>query len=251
MTDRKEIEAVVEAILFVTSEPVSRQKIASLFPESAREEAEAAIETVLGKYRQSDDGGDGRGILLDEVAGGVRLVTRPELHGYLRKFFEISGSSKLSMAALEALAIVAYRQPITTPEIQLLRGRNSASVLKTLLERRLIRISGRKEVVGKPFLYATTREFLMHFGLQTIKDLPPLEDFEETFLDDGEAGIVEQLEIGDREEEILRAEAELDEGDSDAHGPVAAEDDEGGQPTATGAKDTSVLETELRGAADE
>ena len=119
--------------------------------------------------------------MVEDVAGGVRLATRPEMVGWLRRFFDVSGGTKLSMAALETLAIVAYRQPITGPEIQELRGVSPAGVLKTLLERRLVRIAGRKEVVGKPFLYGTTREFLVHFGLDSLKDLPPLEEFEETF----------------------------------------------------------------------
>ena len=120
-------------------------------------------------------------MLVEDVAGGVRLATRPEVGSWLRRFFDVSSGTKLSMAALETLAIIAYRQPITAPEIQELRGVSAAGVLKTLLERRLVRITGRKEVVGKPFLYGTTKEFLVHFGLNSLKDLPPLEEFEETF----------------------------------------------------------------------
>ena len=177
MTERTEMEAVFEAILFVASEPLKREKLLEVFDEGEAEEAAAALEAVLERYRGRPD----QGVSAEEVAGGVRLVTRPELHGYLRRFFEITGRSKLSMAALETLAIVAYRQPITGPEIHELRGVQPSGVLKTLLDRRLIKISGRRQVVGKPFVYRTTREFLMHFGLQTLKDLPPLEEFEEAF----------------------------------------------------------------------
>ncbi len=143
--------------------------------------------------------------------GGLRLVTRPDLHGYLRRFFEVTSRSKLTMPALETLAIIAYRQPITAPEIQELRNVNSSGVVKKLLERRLVRIAGRKEVVGKPFLYATTREFLMHFGLKSLKELPPLEQFEELFGDELEAA-PEDLEpdpeeLADREA-VVAAEAE-------------------------------------------
>jgi segregation and condensation protein B len=176
MTERSEMEAALEAILFVSSEPVPRGKLLELFDEGERGQAAEALEAVLARYA-----GDGRGILVEDVAGGVRLATRPELGGWLRRFFDVSGGNKLSMAALETLAIIAYRQPVTGPEIQELRGVNPAGVLKTLLERRLVRIAGRKEVVGKPFLYGTTREFLVHFGLNSLKDLPPLEEFEETF----------------------------------------------------------------------
>jgi segregation and condensation protein B len=117
---------------------------------------------------------------------------------WLRRFFDVAGSSKLSMAALETLAIIAYRQPITGPEIQELRSVSPSGVIKTLLERRMVRITGRKEVVGKPFLYGTTREFLVHFGLNSLKDLPPLEEFEETFgamVEDGGGAAPSQMAL--------------------------------------------------------
>ncbi len=177
MTDPREIEAAIEAALFVTSQPIKRQKILEVFGSRDREAAQEALERVLERYQARSN----RGVVVEEVANGLRLVTRPELHGYLRKLFEVTGQNRLSMAALETLAIVAYRQPITGPEIQELRSVSPSGVLRTLLERRLIRIAGRKLIVGKPFLYATTREFLMHFGLESIDDLPPLEEFEETF----------------------------------------------------------------------
>lgn len=180
MTERSEMEAALEAILFVSSEPVPRTRLLEMFEEDERAEAAEALEAVLARYSDGDAGGN-RGVLVEDVAGGVRLATRPEVAGWLRRFFDVSGGTKLSMAALETLAIVAYRQPITGPEVQELRGVNSSGVMKTLLERRLVRISGRKEVVGKPFLYGTTKEFLVHFGLNSLKDLPPLEEFEETF----------------------------------------------------------------------
>jgi len=181
------MEAALEAILFVSSEPVPRTKLMELFEEDERAEAAEALETVLARYSDGASGGD-RGVLVEDVAGGVRLATRPEIGGWLRRFFDVSSGTKLSMAALETLAIIAYRQPITGPEIQELRGVNPSGVISTLLGRRLVRISGRKEVVGKPFLYGTTKEFLVHFGLNSLKDLPPLEEFEETF---GAAGVAD------------------------------------------------------------
>ncbi len=214
MTPATEMEAALEAILLVATEPVPRQRLLEVFDENEREQAEQALEAVLERHR----GGDGRGIAVEEVAGGLRLVTRPELHGWLRRFFEASGGNKLSMAALETLAIVAYRQPITGPEIQDLRGVSPAGVLKTLLERRLIRITGRKEVVGKPFLYGTTREFLMHFGLRGLEDLPPLEEFEETFGEGGEGGGVlgGESQAPDREETIRQEAAAIEEAAAEA-----------------------------------
>jgi segregation and condensation protein B len=242
MTERSEMEAAIEAILFVSSEPVPRTKLLELFEEEEREQAAAALESVLARYARADgiEGDEGRGILVEDVAGGVRLATRPEVVGWLRRFFDVSSGTKLSMAALETLAIIAYRQPITGPEIQELRGVSPAGVVKTLLERRMVRITGRKEVVGKPFLYGTTREFLVHFGLNTLKDLPPLEEFEETFgsgdasavanlaelagappaeIEEGDAALVEPADIPgiagtvgeDSEERFLREVAELEE----------------------------------------
>ena len=183
MTDQAEMAAVFEALLFASPDPQPEEKLLEVFPENSREQAREALQTVLARYRADESGAQpDRGVVVDQAGGGYRLVTRPDLHAYLRKYFDVAGRSKLSMAALETLAIVAYRQPVTSPEIQDLRGRNSAGVLKTLLERRLIRIAGRKEVVGSPFLYATTRDFLLHFGLRSLSELPPLEEFEETFL---------------------------------------------------------------------
>lgn len=208
MTSRPEMEAILEAILFVATDPVPRDRLLEVFDEEERAAAELALAAVVERHARQD----GRGLMLEEVGGGLRLVTRPDLHGWLRRFYEAAGATKLSMAALETLAIVAYRQPVTAPEVEALRGVSPAGVLKTLLERRLIRITGRKPVVGKPFLYATTREFLMHFGLRDLEELPPLEEFEETF---GEGGV--PVEVGgadataDREERILRQAAELEE----------------------------------------
>jgi len=234
MMERGEMEAVLEAVLFVSSEPVSRTRLFDLFAEEERAEAEAALAAVLSRY-SSDGETPGRGIMAEEVAGGVRLVTRPEMVSYLRRFFEVAGGNKLSMASLETLAIVAYRQPITGPEIQELRSVSPAGVIKTLLEKRLVRIVGRKEVVGKPFLYGTTREFLVHFGLNSLKDLPPLEEFEETFGSmveggggegtGGDPGVLAGRE--DREEQILREAAAIEEAAADAPEPesVPAEED--------------------------
>jgi segregation and condensation protein B len=175
MSSRVELEAALEAILFVSTEPVSVERLLATFDESERAEAAVALEILKERYRPADE----RGVMIEEVAGGLRIVTAPTLHPHLRRFFESSGANRLSMAALETLAIVAYRQPMTGPEIQELRGKNPTAALKTLLERRMLRIAGRKEVVGRPFLYATTREFLMQFGLRGLGELPPLEEFEE------------------------------------------------------------------------
>jgi segregation and condensation protein B len=206
-TAREELEAAIEAILFVATEPVATDRLYALFGEDEREAVDAALAAVIARY----PGSPAQGLVADFAAGGVRLVTRPALQSYLRKFFQVTGRTKLSMAALETLAIVAYRQPITAPEIQELRSVSSTGVLKTLLDHRLVRISGRKEVVGKPFLYSTSKEFLVRFGLNRLQDLPPLEELEQMLQSQVEAegaGGGEQTALDLRAE--LDSEAELD-----------------------------------------
>lgn len=187
MTESAEMQAALEAILFMAREPLAREKLLEVFEPEEREEAGTALEALLRRYGQAPE----RGILAERVAGGIRLVTRPDLAPYLRRALEVAGRSRLSMAALETLAIVAYRQPVTAPEIQELRGVNSKSALSTLLDHRLIRLAGRRPVVGQPFLYRTTNEFLAQFGLDRLEDLPPLAEFEEALgIELGEDGAV-------------------------------------------------------------
>jgi segregation and condensation protein B len=127
-----------------------------------------------------------------EVAGGHQIVTRPELHEWVRRLFNERTTQKLTVQALETLAVIAYKQPITALEITEVRGVNTSGVLSTLLERHLIKIVGRKNVVGRPFLYATTREFLIRFGLNDLTDLPKIEDMAEALGFDPPAGLIEQ-----------------------------------------------------------
>ena len=180
MISRTDLEAALEAVLFAAAQPVPVERLTGLFEGVAAEDFDAALAALRSRYQPEP----GRGLFIEEVAGGLRIVTAAEYHGYLKKFFDAAGGNKLSMAAIETLAIVAYRQPVTAPEVQEMRGKQSQAVIRNLLEKRLLRISGRKEVVGRPFLYSTTREFLMHFGLKSLGELPPLEEFEETFGND-------------------------------------------------------------------
>ena len=176
MTDaRHRLGAAIEAILFASGKPVTIKDLASLL------EAEpGAVLEALSKLREAVSPDD-RGVLLEEVAGGWRYVTRPEHDGLLRKYFEITERSRLSLAALETLAIIAYRQPITAPEISDLRGVNSSGVLKTLFDKKLITTAGKKPVVGTPFFYRTTRDFLIRFGLNDLADLPRPEELDSDF----------------------------------------------------------------------
>ena len=139
------------------------------------------------------------GLQLVEVAGGYQIVTRPELSEWVRRLFHERSAQRLSVQALETLAVIAYRQPVTAPEIAEIRGVNTTGVLNTLLERRLIKVTGRKAVIGRPFLYATTREFLDRFGLRDLKDLPKVEDMAEALGMEVPAGLVEPPPI----EEVL------------------------------------------------
>lgn len=167
------LRPAVEALLFSSPRPVSEKDLGEALG-ADRE----ALAFVLGELRKEADLRE-RGIQLEHVAGGWRYVTRPEFDSLLRKFHEVTERARLSLAALETLAIIAYRQPITLPEIQEIRGVNSASVLKTLFEKRLVTTAGRKPVVGTPFLYRTTADFLVRFGLKELGELPKPEELAE------------------------------------------------------------------------
>jgi segregation and condensation protein B len=170
--DPKELRSAIEAVLFVTNEPVKLDDLVDAFGEAER----AAIVEQLEELKRVLEANVG-GFMLEQTAGGWRLATRPEHEPTLKKYFAKKGENRLSIAALETLAIVAYRQPVTAPEVSELRGVNTTGVIRTLLERRMIRVAGRKNVVGSPFLYRTTKEFLVHFGLNDIRDMPRLEEF--------------------------------------------------------------------------
>jgi segregation and condensation protein B len=166
-----QLAALVEAILAVAGEPVGVEALLSAAGEGVtREEVESALASLVGRHAQP-----GSGLVVEPVGGGWRLATRPEHEAALRGFLGLRSRARLSQAALETLAIVAYRQPVTLPEINFLRGVNSAGVLRTLLERKLVRVAGRKAVVGTPLLYRTSKEFLVRFGLENLAGLPPVE----------------------------------------------------------------------------
>src|SRR5260221_3256593 len=166
-----ELRAAIEAILFVSNEPVKVDDLAEAFSDEGRE----AVLAQLDEIKRLFDANVG-GLMVEQTAGGWGLATRPDHHDVLKKYFARKGTNRLSLAALETLAIVAYRQPITAPEISDIRSVNSNQAIRTLLERRMIRVAGRKNVVGSPFLYRTTKDFLVHFGLNDIRDLPRLEE---------------------------------------------------------------------------
>jgi segregation and condensation protein B len=171
-TSVEKILPALEAVLFSSPRTVREKDLADLL-----EAAPKAVAAALERLASRTDGED-RGVRVEKVAGGWRFVTRPEFDSLLRKFHEVTERSRLSLAALETLAIIAYRQPITLPEIQDIRGVNSSSVLKTLFEKKLISTAGKKPVVGTPFFYRTTQDFLVRFGLNELSELPRPEDLD-------------------------------------------------------------------------
>jgi segregation and condensation protein B len=164
--------AAVGAIVFASGEPVQTKEIA----EALDVETSLIDEAIDGLERSLADANTG--LLVERIAGGVRLATRPESGSTVRRFFRHRNRTRLSPAALETLAILAYRQPVTAPEIQAIRGRDPVSALKNLVDKKLVRILGKKPVVGSPLLYGTSKEFLVHFGLNSLDDMPSIEDFE-------------------------------------------------------------------------
>ncbi len=181
-----DLRAVVEALIFASPDPITPKTLYKLLASESKDDVSAAINDLRTEYLNRP------GLALVEVAGGYQIVTRPELHEWVRRLFHERSTQKLSVAALESLAVIAYRQPVTALEITEIRGVNSSGVLSTLLERNLIKIVGRKNVVGRPFMYGTTKEFLIRFGLKDLGDLPKIEDMAEALGFNPPAGLVEQ-----------------------------------------------------------
>jgi len=186
-TPSAEVRATVEALIFASPEPITPRQLCRILAEEPKEDVLAAVEALRADYENRP------GLQLVEVAGGFQIVTRPELHDWVRRLFHERSTQKLTVAGLETLAVIAYRQPITALEIGEIRGVNTSGVLSTLLERHLIKIVGRKNVVGRPFMYSTTKEFLIRFGLKDLSDLPKIEDMAEALGFDPPAGLIEQM----------------------------------------------------------
>jgi len=168
--DQQQLRAIVEALIFASPEPLTPKMLIKLLADEPKEDVMAAVAAVQEDYSTRP------GLHVAEVAGGYQITTRPELHEWVRRLFHERTTQKLSVASLETLSVIAYKQPITQAEIAEIRGVNASGVLSTLLERHLVKIVGRKNVVGRPFLYGTTREFLIRFGLKDVTDLPRIED---------------------------------------------------------------------------
>ena len=169
-----DLKAVIEAAIYITDEPLAAEQIAAAL-EQPLDRVKEVLAQLVAEYSAPD-----RGLSVREIAGGYKMATKPEHHEAIRRFVKnLQPPLKLSLAALETLAVIAYKQPITAPEIMDIRSVQGAGVLKTLLDRKLIATAGRKNVLGKPIMYKTTREFLLQFGLGSLAELPTLKEFEE------------------------------------------------------------------------
>ncbi len=169
-----QVRAVLEALIFASPQPITAKEISRVLQGVSREDWERELLELRADYAR-----DERGLQIVEVAAGYQITTRPEYNDWVRELLDPRTPTRLSIQALETLAVIAYKQPVTLPEIIELRGVKSGGVVKTLLEKRLIRITGRKEVVGRPMLYGTTKQFLLHFGLKDLEELPKIEEFAE------------------------------------------------------------------------
>ena len=173
-TEDSPIKAVLEAIIYVAEEPLTLEQLACTL-EQPVERVRTLLDQMVAEFDKPE-----HGVTVREVAGGYKLATKAEHHEAVRSFVKsLKPPLKLSLPALETLAVIAYKQPVTAPEVLDIRGVQGAGVLKTLLDRKLIAVAGRKNVIGKPILYKTTREFLIQFGLKDLSELPSLKEFEE------------------------------------------------------------------------
>ena len=172
--DDARLKAILEAIVYITDEPLSAQQMAAALAQPL-DKVKRLLDGLVADYAKPE-----RGLSVREIAGGYKMSTKAEHHEAVRAFVKkLTPPLKLSLAALETLAVVVYKQPVTAPEIMDIRGVQGASVLKTLLDRKLIAEAGRKKVVGQPILYKTTKEFLVQFGLKDLSELPTIKEFEE------------------------------------------------------------------------
>ncbi len=217
------VKAIIEAAIYITDEPLTAEQISTAVQQPI-ERVREILAQLVGEYAAPD-----RGLSVRELAGGYKMSTKAEHHESIRRFVnKLQPPLKLSLAALETLAVVAYKQPITAPEILDVRGVQGAGVLKTLLDRKLIAAAGRKNVLGKPILYKTTREFLIQFGLNSLAELPTLKEFEEL----GRFALDESDEAGQQHEEQSPASGNAPESNGqqlsfEPEEPSAAEEQQG------------------------
>ncbi len=185
--DDQQLKSAIEALLFIGGGTLSVERLKGIFEDASKEQIEAQLQTLKEEYTAR-----GAGVMLAEVANGWQLATCPEQASWVRKFKTVKVTTRLSRPALETLAIIAYKQPVTRPEIEAIRGVNIGGIVRNLMERRLVKIVGKKDIAGRPMLYGTSVEFLQYFGLKDLSSLPTLKEFQE--LEAGEDALLEQRE---------------------------------------------------------
>jgi segregation and condensation protein B len=217
-----ELKSALEAIIYVADEPATVDQLASVLGEE-KHVVRAALDELVASFAN-----DERGVEIRAVAGGYRVYTKPQHHDLVRRFIKsLRPPLRLTMPALETLAVIAYKQPVTQPEIQEIRGVNCAGVIETLLEKRLITTAGRKQVIGRPILYRTSKDFLMRFGLGDVDELPSLKEFEALArealgTDDGIAFEAEAAEVGEPLADVAASEATTGAGTAEVTGETPA-----------------------------
>ncbi|MFC1645657.1 SMC-Scp complex subunit ScpB [Candidatus Omnitrophota bacterium] len=184
-----EIKGAIESIIFISEGPIAATEIQNVLEGLDLQTIKSMVDELINDYEQR-----GSGIKVVEVAGGYQMVTSPNCASFIKKFYKLKHSEKLTMPSLESLSIIAYKQPVTKVEIESIRGVNVDGVIRNLLEKGLIRTVGRKEVIGRPFVYGTTRSFLEYFGLNSLDELPDVEEFVQT-LKDRESAEITPLKV--------------------------------------------------------
>ena len=193
-----ELKPIIEALLFVSGDSITLDRISEAIPGVAKEQVMEQLTVLREEYSRRNCG-----IQIVEVAGGFQITTRPEMAEFILNLEKIKTASRLSRPSLETLAIIAYKQPLTRAEIETIRGVDAAGVLKTLMERKVIKIVGRKEVAGRPLIYGTTREFLQYFGLASLAELPTLKEFSSLTEADTEPSLQEDETITETESSVM------------------------------------------------
>ncbi len=208
--EERELKAILESLLFVTAEPVPLERLMVALGTVSKSELRHALQSLREDFDR-----EGRGVQMVELAGGYQIVTRAEHAPWIKRLAKAKASPKLSRSGMESLAIIAYKQPIVRAEIEQIRGVDVSTVLRTLLERKLIRMVGRKDVPGRPIMYGTTKLFLQQFGLSDLSQLPPLREFKE--LGEAEQAMLpveDGLFVGDQETVTAGASDESSEAES-------------------------------------
>lgn len=224
--EQEQLKKILEGLLFVSETPLSPKRVASFVKDAATDEIQKAFLAL-----QEDINQLGRSFQVVQIAEGFQLVTRPEYHKWAKELYKVISKTRLSKAAMEALAIIAYKQPVTRAEVEAIRGVEVSNLVQSLLEKRMIRILGRAETPGRPLLYATTHEFLIHFGLKDLTDLPKVSEIQELAGDKPSSEFLKEMEG-----ELRRRETKL------GLGPVPEEESAPNGPEAPPAQD-SVTET--------